>query len=365
MSDPPLIVSVLKGNGIGPEIIKSTIAVLESTCINFEWREVPIAEESIKLYGHPIAPEVVAQLRQTKHCIKAPLIVKPGQGKTVCVQPDGSQSTYPSLNNAVRRELGLFVNVRPIRGYTGVSGAYEDLDIAIMREVTEDVYIGHEHGIGNDLAAEAIKLTTRSASLRVAKYGFEYAVRMKRERVTCVHKANVLGMTDGLFLRCFYEVAAQYPQFKVDDVMIDAACYLIVKDPKRFDVVVTPNQYGDIFSDLAAGLVGSLGLAPGANISDDVCTYEASHGAAPDIAGLGIANPLALILSGVEMLRNAAYQKQADAVQRAIAEFLQKKQYLTPDLGGIAKTEEMTAALVQGVRSQLTEDGPAGRTVKF
>ena len=344
-----LHVGILKGNGIGLEITKATQRVLEATGVLFKWEDIPIAVEGIAAYGHPLAPQTVQRLREIGVNIKAPLIVNKLEGRITCVQPDGSELTYPSLNNAVRRELGLFVNPRPIRGFPGVSGRHEVMDLVVMREVTEDIYIGHEHKIGDDIAAEAIKLTTRAAATRVAKYSFDYARKLCRKRVTCLHKANVLNYTDGLFLRCFYEVAASYPEIQADDMMIDAACYTVVKDPARFDVICTANQYGDIFSDLAAGLAGSLGLAPGSNIGDGVAVFEASHGAAPDIAGKGIANPLALILSGAELLDYVGKQKEATAVRNAIRTVIESKTNLTPDLGGTGSTESLTDAVATEV----------------
>ncbi|KAI0387227.1 isocitrate/isopropylmalate dehydrogenase [Hypomontagnella monticulosa] len=346
-------VGILKGNGIGPEITAATQRVLEATGLPFEWEDIPIAGEAIEAYGHPLAPQTVQRLRAAKYNIKAPLIVNKLEGRITCVQPDGSELTYPSLNNAIRRELGLFVNPRPIKGFPGVSGRHESLDIVVMREVTEDVYIGHEHKIGDDIAAEAIKLTTRAACLKVARYSFEYAKRLNRKRVTCLHKANVLNYTDGLFLRCFQEVSRDYPDIQSDDMMIDAACYTIVRDPRRFDIVVAANQYGDIFSDLAAGLVGSLGLAPGANIGDGVAVFEASHGAAPDIAGKGIANPLALVLSGAELLDEIGNYKEANAVREAVRRVVESKTSLTPDLGGNGTTESLAAAVIEEVKCIL------------
>lgn len=348
-----LRIGILKGNGIGPEITKSTQQVLEATGVAIEWDDIPVAEEGIAAYGHPLAPQTVKRLRDNGVNIKAPLIVNKLQGRITCVQPDGTELTYPSLNNAVRRELGLFVNPRPIRGYPGVSGRHEPLDLVVMREVTEDVYIGHEHKIGDDIAAEAIKLTTRSAATKVAKYSFDYAKKHSRKRVTCLHKANVLNFTDGLFLRCFYEVAKEYPEIQADDMMIDAACYTIARDPLRFDVICTANQYGDIFSDLAAGLVGSLGLAPGSNIGDGVAVFEASHGAAPDIAGKGIANPLALVLSGAELLDHVGRHREATAVRDAVRNVIAAKTGLTPDLGGSGTTESLTQAVVDEVKKLL------------
>ncbi|MEV0074392.1 MULTISPECIES: isocitrate/isopropylmalate dehydrogenase family protein [unclassified Amycolatopsis] len=345
-------VGVLKGNGIGPEITEATKSVLEATGLPLEWQDIPIAEEAVALHGHPLPRAVVQALADVKVAIKAPLIVNKLEGRITCIQPDGSEETYPSLNNAIRRELGLFVNPRPVRGYRGVSGRHADLDLVVMREITEDVYIGLEHRIG-DIAAEAIKLTTRQAATRVARYSFDYAREHGRGRVTCLHKANVLNYTDGLFLRCFREVAEEYPEIESDDMMIDAACYSIVRDPRRFDIICTTNQYGDIFSDLAAGLAGSLGLAPGMNIGDSVSVFEAAHGAAPDIAGKGIANPLALVLSGAELLALTGHHGEASAVRDAVDELVTVGSGLTPDLGGSATTAHVAETLAAGVRARI------------
>ncbi|KAF9876796.1 isocitrate dehydrogenase (nad(+)) [Colletotrichum karsti] len=339
-------IGVLKGNGIGPEIMSAAQRVLEATGMPIEWYDILIAEEAIEKYGHPLPPETVSQLRSVGVTLKAPIITHKLVGRITCDQPDGTSATYPSLNNAIRRELGLFVNPRPIRGFPGVSGRYESLDCIIMREVTEDLYSGIEHQIGDDVAAEAVKLTTRAAATRVCRYSFEYARKNGRKRVTCLHKANVLNYTDGLFLRCFREVSKEYDDIKTEELMIDAACYIIVRDPKRFDVVVASNQYGDIFSDLAARLVGSLGLAPGMNISDDIAVFEACHGAAPDIAGKGIANPLALTLSGAMLLDHAEHWKQGNAVREAVRIVVERGADLTPDLGGSGTTESLTDSVV-------------------
>jgi isocitrate dehydrogenase (NAD+) len=346
-------VGILKGNGIGPEIVRATQQVLEATGLPFEWEDIPIADEAVEVYGHPLAPETVRRLRAVGMSIKAPLIAPTLQGRISCIQPDGSALTYPSLNNAIRRELGLFVNPRFIQGFPGVSGGHEVMDVVIMREVTEDVYIGHEHVIGDGVAAEAIKLTTRAAATKVAQYSFDWARRHGRKRVSCLHKANVLNYTDGLFLRCFREVAEKYPDLQADDMMIDAACYAIVRDPVRFDVVVTSNQYGDIFSDLAAGLAGSLGLAAGANMGDGIAMFEACHGAAPDIAGKGIANPLALILSGVQLLDASGNDREAVAVRDAIKFVVERRTELTPDLGGQGTTDGLATAVSAEVKRIL------------
>ncbi|KAJ4245998.1 hypothetical protein NW762_013742 [Fusarium torreyae] len=347
-------VGVLRGNGIGPEITQATQRILEATGVPIEWENILIAEEAISKYGHPLPPQTVKQIKSIGLAIKAPLIVNKLEGRLSCAQDDGTSVTYPSLNNAIRRELGLFVNPRPIKGFPNVSGRHELLDVIIMREVTEDVYIGLEHKIGQDIAAEAIKLTTRAAATKVARFSFEYARKHNRKRVTCLHKANVLNHTDGLFLRCFQEVSKEYADIEADDMMIDAACYTIIRNPRRFDVIVTSNQYGDIFSDLAAGLAGSLGLAPGANIGDGVAVYEACHGAAPDIAGKGIANPLALTLSGALLLESQGHVKEADAVRRAIRSVVKEGIDTTPDLGGSGTTETLTQAVELEVKRQLS-----------
>ncbi|CAI0643481.1 unnamed protein product [Colletotrichum noveboracense] len=321
-------IGVLKGNGIGSEIMRASQRVLEATGIPIEWEDILIADEAIEKHGHPIPPETVAQLRSVGVTLKASIIT--------------------------HKLLGLFVNPRPVKGYAGVSGRYEELDCIIMREVTEDLYSGIEHKIGDDIAAEAIKLTTRAAATRVARYSFEYARKYGRKRVACLHKANVLNYTDGLFLRCFREVSKHYEDIETEELMIDAACYLIVKDPKRFDVVLAANQYGDIFSDLAAGLVGSLGLAPGMNVSDDLAVFEASHGAAPDIAGKGIANPLALVLSGALLLESVDRRKEANAVREAVRVVVEGQKDLTPDLGGSGTTDSLTDAVVREVKRIMT-----------
>ncbi len=356
-NDSDLIdVGVLKGNGIGPEITAATLQVLEATGLPFNWVHIPIAEEAIAAYGHPLAPEVVRQLKQVKVALKAPLIVNKGHGRITCLQEDGSEATYPSLNNAIRRELRLFVNPRPVRGFAGISGAYEGMDAVIMREITEDVYVGWEHQIG-EVAAQAIKLTTREAAIRVARYSFDYARAHGRKKVTCLHKANVLNYTDGLFLRCCQEVAREYPDITFDDYMIDAACYMLVKYPERFDVIVTSNQYGDIISDLGAGLIGSLGLAPGSNIGLLASVFEASHGAAPDIAGKGIANPVALILSGAELLGHLGHHKEARAVTMATRRALGPDAVRTPDLGGDATTARVADAIATLVTKAMHDGG--------
>jgi isocitrate dehydrogenase (NAD+) len=353
-------IGILKGNGIGPEIMTATQEVLHATGRTFEWVDIPIAGEAVARHGHPFPRETVDALKSVRVAIKGPLIVDKMQGRITCTHADGTEHTYPSLNNAIRRELALFVNPRPLLGMGthAVSTRHAGLDVVIMREITEDVYIGWEHQIG-EVAAQAIKLTTRAAALRVARFSFEFARTNGRRRVTCVHKANVLNFTDGLFLRCCSEVASEYPDIAFDDCMVDAACYSLVKAPEKFDVIVTSNQYGDILSDLGAGLIGSLGLAPGANIGSEVAVFEASHGAAPDIAGKGIANPIALILSGALMLRHLGLAADAERISRAVREVVEDGRTLTPDLGGESGTEDLTREICRRVHASGPRINPS------
>lgn len=345
-------VAVIRGGGIGPEITEATIDVLEATGTAFEWVDVKVGDEATEQYGHPLPQDSVQKLKEIGLAIKAPLIVDKMKGRLVCIHEDGSEHIYPSLNNAVRRELKLFVDPRPIQGIQGLSGKYADLDVHIMREITQDVYAGIEHTIG-DQAAECVKLCTREAVEKLTEFSFNYAIKNGRKRVSCVHKANAISLTDGLFLKTFNEVAERYPQIAHDDYMVDATAFYLAKEPSKFDVIVTSNQYGDILSDLSAGLVGSLGLAPGANIGDGICVAEASHGAAPNIAGKGIANPVALILSGALLLRYMELYREAEAVEFSVRSVLASGECLTADLGGKASTKELTKTIAAEVKRYL------------
>jgi isocitrate dehydrogenase (NAD+) len=290
------------------------------------------------------------QIRKLGVAIKGPLIAQRASGGVHVESPEGVRR-HASINNGLRRELGAFANLRPLRGWPRISGRYENLDIVIVRELTEDLYIGCERQVDDD-TAEAIKRISRSATSRVTRFACEYAVAAGRKRVTAVHKANVLHLTDGLFLESARQTAKEYPSLLFDDQMIDAACYRLVKYPEQFDVLVLPNQYGDIFSDLAAGLIGSLGLAPGANIGSQATFFEATHGAAPDIAGRGEANPIALILSGAMLLDHLGERDAAGRIRRGIESALAGGQTLTPDLGGVASTTELTQSICRALQEE-------------
>jgi len=338
-------VVVIPGDGIGPEITEATIRVLEATGVTYTWRETLAGEAARVRHGHPLPEETLTAIRNVGVALKGPLLAPKQTGRITIRQADGSEVTYPSVNNALRRELEVFANVRPVKSFAGVRSPFPRLDVVIMREVTEDTYIGWEEMKGPD-EAWAIKRITRRASERIFRYAFAYARRNGRAKVTAGHKANVLNLTDGLFLQCGRDVAAAYPDMIFDDCMVDALCLRLVTQPELVDVLVLPNQYGDILSDLCGGIAGSLGLAPGANVGDAVSFFEASHGAAPDIAGRGIANPIALILSGAMLLDHLGEMNAAARVRAAAASVLQEGRWLTPDLGGVANTAELTRAVV-------------------
>ncbi|RGZ00392.1 isocitrate/isopropylmalate dehydrogenase family protein [Clostridium sp. AM58-1XD] len=342
-------IGVLKGNGIGPEIVQATLHVIDACGLDIEWMNIPIAEEAIEKYGHPVPSESIQMLKDVKIAIKGPITVEKGKGRVTCIHEDESEHIYPSFNNAIRRELELFVCQRPSRGIPNISGTHEHMDVIIMRELTEGVYSAIEHRIDN-VAAECTNLVTRKATERLAHYSFQYARKNNRKKVTCVHKANAISITDGFFLECFRDVAAQYPDIESDDYFVDATTYYLLKKPEMFDVIVTTNQYGDILSDLCAGLSGSLGLGAGANIGHDKAVFEAAHGSAPDIAGLGIANPTSLILSGAMMLRHIGAPRQADLIENSVRTVLSEGRILTRDLGGTASTMEFAEAVAKLVK---------------
>lgn len=343
-------IGVLKGNGIGPEITEAAIYVVNACGLDIEWVNIPIAEEAIEKYGHPVPNESIQMLKDVKIAIKGPITVEKGKGRVTCIHEDGSEHVYPSFNNAIRRELELFVCQRPSRGIPGISGDHENMDVVIMRELTEDVYSAIEHRIG-DVAAECVKLVTRDAAERIARYGFEYARKYHRKKVTCIHKANAISIADGFFLECFNRVAKEYPDIQSEDFFVDATTYYLLKKPQMFDVIVTTNQYGDILSDLCAGLVGSLGLGPGANIGYKGAVFEACHGSAPDIAGMGIANPTSLILSAAMMLRHIGEEENAALVENSVRSVLSEGIHLTRDLGGKASTMEFAQEVAKKIRA--------------
>ena len=332
-------VTLIPGDGIGPELAEATRRVLDATGVAFEWEQVDAGEAVIAEYGTPLPEHVLESIRRNKIALKGPITTPVGEG-------------FRSVNVTLRQALGLYANLRPARSIKGLETRYEDVDLVIVRENTEDLYAGIEHMVGPD-AAESIKIITRAASERIARFAFDYAVANGRRKVTAVHKANIMKLSDGLFLESCRTVAAEYDgRIEFEDRIVDNMCMQLVQKPELYDVLVLPNLYGDIVSDLAAGLVGGLGVAPGANIGADAAVFEPVHGSAPKYAGQDKANPTALILSGVLMLRHLGYPEVADRVERALREVIAEGSTVTYDLGGNAGTRAFADAIVERLAAQ-------------
>jgi isocitrate dehydrogenase (NAD+) len=342
-------VSLIPGDGIGPEITEATIKVLEATNAQIDYELCLAGAAAEERLGAPLPEETLKNLQQTGIGLKGPLIVKPGSPPVVIGQPP---RTYGSPNAALRGECDIFANVRTAKRFIGVPSRFSDLpvDLVIVREVSEGIYVGGERKIKPD-RAEAVVVATQKAAERIVRFGFKLAQREHRKKVTLVHKANVLPYTDGLYLETFYRVAREFPESPAEDRMIDAASAQMVLDPTTYDVIIAPNQYGDILSDLAAAVIGGLGLGPGGNYGESIAFFEACHGAAPDIAGRNIANPIGLILSGAMMLDYCGEHEGATRVQRAVEEFLKQGSELTPDLGGTGTTTGTAEAIARFIKT--------------
>ncbi len=339
-------VTLIPGDGIGPEVTQSARDIVAATGVDLSWEVAEAGMRAGNSGGHPLPPAVFESIARTKIVVKGPTQTPFGDAYPVQV----GDRIYPSVAIALRKELKLFVNVRPARNYPGIKSRFDNVDIVIFRENSEDLYIGRERMVDAD-TAEAIKVITRQASERVTRFAFDYMQRTGRKKLTAVHKSNVLKMTDGLFLKSAQTVAKEYPAFEFDARVVDALCMELVIKPETFDCLVLPNLYGDIVSDLAAGLVGGLGVAPGANIGDECAMFEAVHGSAPDIAGQDLANPMAVILSVVMMLRYIGEAVAADRIDAALAQVLQEGKQVTRDLGGTAGTRGMTRAIVDHLKA--------------
>jgi isocitrate dehydrogenase (NAD+) len=325
-------ITLIPGDGIGPELADATRHVLEATGIGFDWDVQQAGEATIASEGTPLPDRVIESIRRTGVAIKGPITTPVGSG-------------FRSVNVGLRQALELYANVRPAHSMAGVVTRYENVDLIIVRENTEDLYAGIEHRVGPD-AAESIKIITRAASQRIARYAFEYAVRNGRQKVTAVHKANIMKLSDGLFLESCQQVAAEYEgRIAFEDRIVDNMCMQLVQKPEQYDVLVLPNLYGDIISDLCAGLVGGLGVAPGANIGERAAVFEPVHGSAPKYAGQDKANPTALILSAALMLRHLGEVPAADAVESAVRGVIADGKTVTYDLGGTAGTREFGEAV--------------------
>jgi isocitrate dehydrogenase (NAD+) len=324
-------ITLIAGDGIGPEVTGAVVTVLEAAGLQANWDTHVAGVLALERHGETLPQVLLDSIRRTKVALKGPVTTPVGGG-------------FTSVNVGLRKALDLFANLRPVWNIPGVPSRYSGVDLVIVRENTEDLYAGLEHEVVPGVV-ESLKIITLEASTRIARFAFEHARRHGRRRVTAVHKANIMKLSDGLFLRTARDVAAQYPDITSDDRIVDNACMQLVMNPSQFDVLLLPNLYGDIVSDLCAGLVGGLGVVPGANLGTEIGVFEAVHGSAPDIAGKGVANPTALLLSAVLMLRHIGEGAVADRIARALGAVFGEDQIRTRDLGGTATTTEFTAAI--------------------
>ncbi len=325
-------VTLIPGDGIGPEVSAAAIQVIDAAGANLDWDEVAAGIGVAEKYGKPLPDHVIENIKKNKVALKGPLTTIVGK-------------SFASVNVELRKTLDLYANLRPVQNLPGIESRFGEVDLVVVRENTEDLYAGIEHKVAPGVA-QSLKIITGRASKRIVKFAFEYAVKHRRKKVTAVHKANIMKISDGLFLETAKKVAKQYPKIKYQEVIVDNLCMQLVMRPQQYDVLVLTNLYGDIVSDLCAGLVGGLGLVPGANIGDKYAVFEAVHGSAPDIAGKGIANPLALILSGILMLEHIGQMKTAAKIRKAVYRVTAKGKVLTPDLGGKASTMDMAEAII-------------------
>ena len=329
-------VVLLPGDGIGPEVSDATVRVLEAAGAAIDWEIHAVGIEAVARGEDPLPVWVLDAIRRHRVALKGPATTPIGKG-------------FKSINVRLRQELDLYANLRPSRTLPGIPSRFEGVDLVVVRENTESLYSGLEHTIIPGVV-ESLKIITAKASTRICRFAFEYARRHGRKRVTAVHKANIMKLSDGLFLDCFHAVAAEVPEIQADDRIIDNLCMQLVIRPEQFDVLVMENLYGDIVSDLCAGLVGGLGVVGAANLGDDAAVFEAVHGSAPDIAGQDRANPLALMRSAILMLRYLHQDEVADRVRDALRRTVVEQGVRTRDLGGAASTSEFTAAVIAAIR---------------
>ena len=327
-------ITLINGDGIGPEISDAVVRIIKASGLKIDWDVQTAGADVIEKEGVPLPERVLNSIKKNKIALKAPVTTPIGKG-------------FRSVNVQLRKELDLYANLRPCKNLPNVKTKFDNVDIVVVRENTEDLYAGIERQVDTD-TAESIKIITRKASERIAKFAFEYAVKNNRHEVCVVTKANIMKLSDGLFLECFRNVAKDYPQIAIREILVDNLCMQLVQNPSQFDVLVLPNLYGDIVSDLCAGLIGGLGVAQGANIGSDCAVFEPVHGSAPDIKGQNKANPTALLLSAIEMLRYIGENKYADRIETALFKTL-KSGICTADLGGMASTSVFANAVINNL----------------
>ena len=327
-------ITLINGDGIGPEISEAVVKIIDASGLKIDWDVQTAGADVIEKEGVPLPERVLNSIRKNKVALKAPVTTPIGKG-------------FRSVNVQLRKELDLYANLRPCKNLPNVKTKFDNIDIIVVRENTEDLYAGIERKI-DDNTAESIKLITRGASERIVKFAFDYAVKNNRKEVCVVTKANIMKLSDGLFLESYRKISESFPQIKTREILVDNLCMQLVQNPSQFDVLVLPNLYGDIVSDLCAGLIGGLGVAQGANIGKDCAVFEPVHGSAPDIKGQNKANPTALLLSAIEMLRYIGENSYAEKIETALFKTL-KSGICTADLGGTASLSEFTNAVIQNL----------------
>ncbi len=328
-------ITLIPGDGIGPEVSGSVVRIIEAAGVEVEWETHYAGSQALAKFGETLPADLLESIKRNRVALKGPITTPVGKG-------------FTSVNVGLRKALDLYANLRPVRALPNIPSRYPELDLIVVRENTEDLYSGIEHVVVPGVV-ESLKIITEKASTRIARFAFEYAQREGRRKVTAVHKANIMKLSDGLFLDCFRHVAKDYPEIEADDKIVDNACMQLVMRPEQFDIMLLENLYGDIVSDLCAGLIGGLGLVPGANIGELGAVFEAVHGSAPDIAGQGIANPTALLQSGILMLRQIGERDAAQRIETAMLKVFTGGKVRTRDVGGHAKTAEFAEAIISAL----------------
>ncbi len=326
-------VTLIRGDGIGPEVTGAAIRIIEAAGAKIQWEPVEAGIEYIGKYGKPLPDYVLDSIRANGVAFKGPLTTIVAKG-------------FGSVNVEIRKRLDLYANLRPVKNLPGIRSRFQDVDLVVVRENTEDLYSGLEHTVAPGVT-QSLKIITKEASERIARFAFDYAQKHGRSKVSAVHKANIMKVSDGLFLASCQGVAAQYPDIEYEEVIVDNLAMQLVLNPQKYDILLLTNLYGDIVSDLCAGLVGGLGVVPGANIGKDCAVFEAVHGSAPDIAGKNLANPMAVLFSGILMLRHLGMEKTADRIWSAVTRVTTEGKKLTRDLKGTASTDEFADAVIE------------------
>lgn len=328
-------ITLIPGDGIGPEVTKPTLAIIKAAGAKIEWESFLAGAEALKKHGTTIPQALMDSFEKNRVALKGPVTTPVGEG-------------FSSVNVELRQTFNLFANLRPIKNLPGVRARYQGIDLIVVRENTEGLYSGIEHEVVPGVV-ESLKIMTEKACTRIAKFAFDYARRHGRKKISAVHKANIMKLSDGLFLDCARKIAKQYKSIRFDDVIVDNACLQLVIDPWKFDILLMENLYGDILSDLAAGLVGGLGIVPGANLGDAYALFETVHGSAPDIKGKNIANPIAMIQAAVMMLEHISEKAAARRISQALEQVLSHGEVLTADLGGSATTTQFASAIIREI----------------